>query len=112
VEGTVAAKFDPMRKGIEIAAAEDAPVVAVADGTVSYVGSPRDYGNLVILKHGEDLLSVYAHDKTLLVKEGQAVRRGQVIATAGKTPGMPATLHFEVRRNSVAIDPLDVLPIR
>jgi len=110
--GAVTANFDSARKGIEIAAAEDAPVVAVADGTVSYVGSPRDYGNLIILKHGEELLSVYAHNKTLLVKEGQTVRRGQTIATAGKTPGVPATLHFEVRRNHVPIDPLNMLPLR
>jgi lipoprotein NlpD len=110
--GTVTANFDATRKGIEIAAAEDAPVVAVADGMVSYVGSPRDYGNLIILKHGDELLSVYAHNKTLLVKEGQAVRRGQTIGTAGKSPGIAATLHFEVRRNHVPIDPLGVLPLR
>jgi len=110
--GAVTGNFDATRKGIEIAAAEDAPVVAVADGTVSYVGSPRDYGNLIILKHSEDLLSVYAHNKSLLVKEGQVVRRGQTIATAGKSPGIPATLHFEVRRNHVPIDPLGVLPLR
>jgi lipoprotein NlpD len=112
-DGPVTGKFDPVRsKGIEIAAPEGGPVVAVADGTVSYTGSPRDYGNLVILKHGEDLLSVYAHNKTLLVKEGQVVRRGQTIATAGKSANVPSTLHFEVRRNHVPIDPLDVLPLR
>jgi len=113
VDGPVTGKFDPLRgKGIEIAAAEDAPVVAVADGTVSYTGSPRDYGNLIIIKHSDELLSVYAHNKTLLVKEGETVRRGQAIATAGKTANVPSTLHFEVRRNHVAIDPLDVLPLR
>jgi lipoprotein NlpD len=113
VDGPVTGKFDPLRgKGIEIAAPEDAPVVAVADGTVSYTGSPRDYGNLIILKHGDELLSVYAHNKTLLVKEGATVRRGQTIATAGKSANVPSTLHFEVRRNHVAIDPLDVLPLR
>ena len=110
--GPVTAKFDAARKGIEIAAPENAPVLAVADGTVSYVGNPRDYGNLIILKHSDELLSVYAHNKTLLVKEGQVVRRGQTIGTAGKTAGIPATLHFEVRRNHVPIDPLDVLPLR
>jgi lipoprotein NlpD len=113
VEGPVTGKFDPQgSKGIEIAAPEDAPVVAVADGVVSYTGSPRDYGNLVILKHGDELLSVYAHNKTLLVKEGQAVHRGQTIATAGRSANVPATLHFEIRRNHVPIDPLEMLPLR
>jgi lipoprotein NlpD len=55
---------------------------------------------------------VYAHNKTLLVKEGQVVRRGQTIATSGKSANVPSTLHFEVRRNHVPIDPLDVLPLR
>ena len=87
-------------------------MLAVADATVSYVGSPRDYGNLIILKHGDDLLSVYAHVKTLLVKEGQTVRRGQTIATAGKSAGVASTLHFEVRRNHVPVDPLGMLPLR
>jgi lipoprotein NlpD len=113
VSGPVTGKFDPVRsKGIEIAAPEDAPIVAVADGTVSYTGSPRDYGNLVILKHGEDLLSVYAHVKTVVVKEGQAVQRGQVIATAGKSGSGPATVHFEARRNRAPVDPLELLPLR
>ncbi len=110
--GPVVGNFDGTSKGIEIAAIEDTPVVAVADGTVSYVGSPRDYGNLIILKHSDELLSVYAHVKTLLAKEGQTVRRGQTIATAGKAAGVPATLHFEVRRNHVPVDPLGVLPLR
>jgi lipoprotein NlpD len=111
--GEVTGKFDPVRtKGIEIAAPEDSPIVAVADGTVSYTGSPRDYGNLVILKHGDELLSVYAHAKTILVKEGQSVRRGQTIATAGKSGAVPATVHFEARRNHVAVDPLELLPLR
>jgi lipoprotein NlpD len=114
VAGPVTGKFDPVRsKGIEIAAPEDAPIVAVADGTVSYTGSPRDYGNLVILKHGDELLSVYAHAKTILVKEGQVVGRGQTIATAGKSPGtVPSTVHFEARRNHVPVDPLELLPLR
>ena len=112
VAGPVVGNFDGTSKGIEIAAIEDAPIVAVADGTVSYVGSPRDYGNLIILKHSDELLSVYAHVKTLLAKEGQAVRRGQTIATAGKAAGAPASLHFEVRRNHVPVDPLSMLPLR
>ncbi len=113
VAGTVTRRFEPPRsKGIDIAVAEDAPVVAVADGTVLYTGAPRDYGKLVVVKHGEELLSVYAHSKSILVKEGQAVQRGQVLATAGATGSGPAILHFEARRNRVTVDPLELLPPR
>lgn len=113
VAGAVTRRFEPPRsKGIDIAVAEDAPVMAVADGTVLYTGSPRDYGKLVVVKHGEELLSVYAHNKSILVKEGQPVQRGQVLATAGTTGSGPAILHFEARRNRVTVDPLELLPPR
>lgn len=113
IDGRVLAKFDPVRgKGIDIAAAEDAPVRAVADGEVSYTGSPLDYGNLVILTHGNGLRTVYAHNKSIVAKQGQEVRRGQVIASAGKTSAASAVLHFEVRLKGVPVDPLDYLPAR
>jgi len=112
VDGTVTARFDPQHgKDIEIAAPDDAPVVAVAEGTVSYVGTPREFGNLVVVRHDHDVLSVYAHTKAILVKEGEVVRQGQPVAMAGKTPGS-ATLHFAVRRNGTPVDPLDLLPPR
>lgn len=111
--GRVTVKFDPVHsKGIDIAVDQDAKVVAVADGEVSYTGSPRDYGNLVILKHPDGLLSVYARNKTILVTQGQAVTRGQPIATAGKTDGATPSLHFEARRKGVPVDPLGLLPAR
>jgi lipoprotein NlpD len=113
VEGRVTVPFDPAHgKGIDIAVADGAPVLAVADGEVSYTGSPRDYGNLVILRHGTELLSVYAHNKSIAVTQGQQVKRGQTIATAGKTGDAPGVLHFEVRRKGVPVDPLDYLPVR
>jgi len=112
-EGRITATFDPLHsKGIEIAVKEDAKIVAVADGEVSYTGSPRDYGNLVIVRHPDGLLSVYAHNKTNLVTQGQAVKRGQVIATAGRIEGANPNLHFEVRRKGVPVNPLDLLPAR
>ncbi len=113
VNGTVSRRFDGARnKGIDIAVAEDAPVVAVADGTVSYTGSPRDFGKLVVLKHGDELLSVYSRNKSILVKEGQFLHQGQVLATAGASGSGAPLLHFEVRRNRVAVDPLELLPPR
>jgi lipoprotein NlpD len=113
VDGRVLAKFDPVRgKGIDIGAAEDAPVRAVADGEVSYTGSPLDYGNLVILTHGNGLRTVYAHNKSILAKQGQTVSRGQIIATAGKTSVAAPVVHFEVRLKGVPVDPLEYLPVR
>jgi lipoprotein NlpD len=108
--GRVAGHFDGKgSRGIEIAVEEDAPVVAVADGEVTYKGSPREYGNLVIVRHPDELLSVYAFTKQVLVEQGQKVARGERIAVAGSTPGRGPLLHFEVRRKGTAIDPLTVL---
>jgi len=113
VAGRVTVPFDPsLSKGIDIAVTDGSPVLAVADGEVTYTGSPRDYGNLVILRHGSELLSVYAHNKSIGVTQGQQVKRGQTIATAGSTGDAPAILHFEVRRKGVPVDPLDFLPVR
>lgn len=113
VDGRVAGTFDAVHtKGIEIAASDGAKIVAVADGEVSYTGAPRDYGNLVIVRHPDGLLSVYAHTKAILVAQGQTVKRGQAIATAGKTDGGAQNVHFEVRRKGVPIDPLELLPTR
>ncbi len=113
VEGRVRAKFDAAHsKGIDIGVLEDAPVVAVADGEVSYTGKLRDYGNLVIVAHADGLRSVYAHAKSIEVKQGQAVARGQQIATAGKSGSGEPRLHFEVRRKGVPVDPMEFLPAR
>ncbi|HYA75814.1 MAG TPA: peptidoglycan DD-metalloendopeptidase family protein [Burkholderiaceae bacterium] len=113
VEGKVSSKFDATHtKGIEITTSEGSKVLAVADGEVSYTGAPRDYGNLVIVRHPDGLLSVYAHTKAILVTQGQAVKRGQAIATAGKADRAEPSLHFEVRRQGVPIDPLELLPPR
>jgi lipoprotein NlpD len=113
VAGAVRQGFDPLgNKGIDIAVAEDAPVVAAADGEVSYTGSPHEFGNLVILRHSGELLSAYAHLKTIAVKQGQAVTRGQTIATAGRSGDAEARLHFEIRHRGVPVDPNGYLPAR
>jgi len=114
VNGRVIDKFDEKRnKGIGIAGKEGDPVVASADGTVVYSGSGlRGYGNLVILKHGDDFISAYAHNRQILVKQGQTVKRGQRIAEVGRSDATEPKLHFEIRRQGKPVDPLAYLPPR
>jgi lipoprotein NlpD len=72
----------------------------------------RGYGNLVIVKHPDDFITAYAHNRSILVKEGQTVRRGQKIAELGMSDADKPMLHFEVRRGGKPIDPMSVLPSR
>ena len=113
-QGPVIASFDEARsKGLAIAGKAGDPVLASADGRVVYAGSGlRGYGNLVILKHNSTYLTAYAHNQTLLVKEDQAVRRGQKIAEMGSTDSERVQLHFEIRRQGKPIDPAKLLPPR
>jgi lipoprotein NlpD len=112
--GTIASGFDETRsKGIAIAGKPGDPVYASADGRVVYAGSGlRGYGNLVILKHNNTYLTAYAHNQTLLVKEDQAVRRGQKIAEMGATDAESVQLHFEIRKLGKPVDPAKLLPPR
>ena len=114
VNGRVIDKFDEKRnKGIGIAGKEGDPVVASADGQVVYSGSGlRGYGNLVILKHNDDFISAYAHNRQILVKQGQTVKRGQRIAEVGRSDATEPKLHFEIRRQGKPVDPLAYLPPR
>lgn len=111
-EGKVLAGFDAKRKGIDIAGKLGQPVLAASAGQVSYVGSMRGYGNLVIVRHNENFLSAYAHNKSIVVKEGQTVARGQKIAEMGNTDSDAVKLHFEVRQQGKPIDPTKFLPNR
>jgi lipoprotein NlpD len=112
VQGPVIGKFDGSRnKGIDIAGQAGAPVVAAEAGRVVYAGSElRGYGNLVIVKHSEQLLTAYAHNRKILVKENQTVRQGQRIAEMGSSGTDRVKLHFEVRRDGNAVDPMPYLP--
>jgi lipoprotein NlpD len=111
---TVASPFDEGRnKGLVFAGKAGDPVLAAADGRVVYAGSGlRGYGNLVIVKHNSSYLTAYAHNQTLLVKEDQAVRRGQKIAEMGSSDAERVQLHFEIRRLGKPIDPARLLPPR
>lgn len=88
-------------------------MAAAADGVVVYRGNGlTGYGNLLIVKHDERWLSAYAHNQSMLVSEGQKVKRGEKIATIGATGTFRTQLHFEIRRDGTPIDPVTVLPRR
>ena len=114
--GTVIAKFSTsgkVNKGIDIAGNSGDPVRAAADGNVVYAGNGLlGYGNLIIVNHNEHYLSAYAHNRRILVKEGQDVKQGQTIAELGSTGTDADKLHFEIRRNGNPVDPLPYLPAR
>jgi lipoprotein NlpD len=100
-------------KGLDIAGKAGEPVRAAAAGKVVYAGNElRGFGNLVIVKHNAEYISVYAHNQKLLVHEGEEVRRGQTIALMGSTDASRVELHFEVRLRGKPIDPTQVLPPR
>ena len=111
--GNVLAGFDEVKnKGIDIAGKAGDPVLAAADGKVVYAGSGlRGYGNLVILKHNNTYLTAYAHNQSLLVKEDQAIKRGQKIAEMGNSDTDQVKLHFEIRRQGKPVDPAKYLPV-
>ncbi len=99
--------------GILIGGAVGQPVRAAASGRVVYSGSGLiGYGQLIILRHNETYLSAYGHNASLLVREGDAVHKGQPIATMGEGPGRAPRLHFEIRENGQPVDPLQYLPRR
>lgn len=104
---------DPRNKGIDIAGTEGAPIQAAADGEVVYVGSAvRGYGNLVIVRHSDDYITAYAHNRKVLVAEKQSVKRGQTIAELGRSDADRPKLHFELRHQGKPVDPLKYLPAR
>ena len=113
-EGTLAGHFGAAGgKGIDIVGQRNAPVIAVAPGKVVYSGSGlRGYGQLLIVKHAGEFLSAYAHNETILVKEGDTVTAGQKIALMGDSGADRVKLHFEIRRYGKPLDPLIYLPER
>lgn len=98
-------------KGISIAGKLGQPVTASAAGRVIFSGSGiRGFGKLIVIKHNDTFLSVYAHNSELLVKEGQSVSKGQKIAEMGKSDTDQVKLHFEIRRFGKPVDPMTLLP--
>ncbi len=115
-DGQLVGRFvagDQTRQGLDIAGSAGQPVKAAADGVVVYSGAGLvGYGELIILKHSEDWLSAYGHNRKRLVNEGRTVSAGQQIAEMGRSGASRDMLHFEVRRNGKPIDPLPLLPRR
>jgi len=102
---------DAKNKGVNIGGTAGETVKAAADGRVVYSGNGlRGYGNLIIIKHDATYLTAYAHNRALMVKEGDAVTKGQKIAEMGNSDSDRVMLHFEVRRQGKPVDPLKYLP--
>ena len=112
VRGRVLAAFsEPNSKGVDISGKIGDPVVAAAQGKVMYTGTGiRGYGKLIVIKHDNGFNSVYAHNREILVKEGQNVTRGQKIAELGDSDSDAPKLHFEIRKSGKPVDPLRYLP--
>lgn len=114
--GTVLAEFSTagkVNKGIDIAGKSGDPVKAAASGNIVYAGSGLlGYGNLIIINHNEHYLSAYAHNRRILVAEGDSVKAGQTIAELGSTGTDSDKLHFEIRKNGNPVNPLPYLPPR
>jgi lipoprotein NlpD len=115
-EGRLLSSFlanDPARNGIDIAGQEGQPVRAAAAGEVVYSGSGLiGYGELIIVKHSDRMLSAYAHNRRRLVSEGQRVAAGEQLAEMGRNDRNQAMLHFEIRVNGTPQDPMKYLPRR
>jgi lipoprotein NlpD len=102
---------EPNNKGMDISGKPGDPVLAAASGRVMYTGTGiRGYGKLIVIKHDNNFNSVYAHNREILVKEGQNVTRGQRIAELGDTDADAPMLHFEIRKSGKPVDPAKYLP--
>jgi murein DD-endopeptidase MepM/ murein hydrolase activator NlpD len=115
VRGRVIAGFGSkngtQNDGINLAVPEGTPIKAADDGVVAYAGNElKGYGNLVLIRHSNGYVSAYAHASELMVKRGDTIKRGQVIAHAGQTGNVTSPqLHFEIRKGSTPVDPTQYL---
>lgn len=116
VRGRVIAGFGPkpnglQNDGIDVAVPNGTPVKAAEDGTVAYAGNElKGYGNLVLIRHNNGYVTAYAHASEILVKRGDTVKRGQVIARSGSTGNVNSPeLHFEIRKGATPVDPAQFL---
>ena len=112
VKGKILTGFaEPRSKGIDIDGRPGEPIVAAAAGRVTYTGNGiPGLGKLVVIKHDNGFITVYAHNRDILVKEQQSVARGQKIAELGSSDSDRPKLHFQIRKGSAAVDPLRYLP--
>ncbi|MBR7798420.1 peptidoglycan DD-metalloendopeptidase family protein [Undibacterium fentianense] len=112
--GKVLGSFDEQKnKGIDIGGRAGQDIVAAANGKVIYeVAAVRGYGNMVVITHANDYLTIYAHNKLNFVKKGQVVKKGQKIAEMGNSDSDTVKLHFEIRQGGKAVDPTKLLPAK
>jgi murein DD-endopeptidase MepM/ murein hydrolase activator NlpD len=115
VAGEITSKFGPrgevFHDGIDIAAPDGAPIRAIEQGEVIYSDQLRGYGNILIIRHPDGFASVYAHNKVNLVRDGQKVEQGEIVGEVGQSGRVSGPhLHFEIRKDNVAEDPLYYLP--
>jgi len=113
-KGRVSGRFGRNgKKGLEITGRKGQPIRAAAAGKVVYQGSGlRGYGQLVIIKHNQEFLSAYAHCDTIVVSEGDVIKKGQQIASMGKTGTNKVKLHFEIRYRGSPVNPEKYLRMR
>jgi murein DD-endopeptidase MepM/ murein hydrolase activator NlpD len=116
VRGRIIAAFGPkpnglQNDGINLAVPEGTPIKAADDGVVAYAGNElKGYGNLVLVRHSNGFVTAYAHASEILVKRGEEVKRGQVIAHSGQTGNVTSPqLHFEIRKGATPVDPAQYL---
>jgi murein DD-endopeptidase MepM/ murein hydrolase activator NlpD len=116
VRGRIIQAFGPkpnglQNDGINLAVPEGTPVKAAEDGVVAYAGNElKGYGNLVLVRHANGFVTAYAHASDILVKRGDVVKRGQVIAHSGQTGNVTSPqLHFEIRKGATPVDPAQYL---
>lgn len=109
LSGAITSRYGGRRRhtGLDIAAPRNTPVLAAADGEVTYSGNGlRGYGNLVVIDHGQGVVTLYAHNRRNLARKGQRVRRGERIARVGSTGHSTGPhLHFEVQIDGKRVDP-------
>jgi lipoprotein NlpD len=111
--GLIAGYNEASNKGLDIGGSVGDPVYAASAGKVVYAGSGlRGYGKLIVIKHNQEYNSVYAHNDKLLVKEDDQVVQGQKIAELGSSEADRPKLHFEIRKQGKAVDPMGYLPAR
>lgn len=111
--GKIISRFgEGPNKGVDLDGKMGEPIMAAADGKVTYVGTLRGYGNFLVLRHSGSLISVYAHTSRILVKEEQQIKRGQKIAEIGNSDADRPKVHFQIRLQGQPVDPMKYLPAR
>lgn len=114
--GSISQDFDPKKNhlAVDIVAKRNAPIKAIADGTVIFSGWTTETGNVIILKHADDFISVYKHNGSLLKQQGEFVKSGEVIASVGSTGELSTGphLHFELWSGGYAVNPTNLIDFR